>query len=127
MVFRHEINITDFRNYVKNVSQNSSNPAKVEVPQSVQKPKDVVKTIAVSSADAQRGLSRIIIIYSNKRSRLTVENVASHVIINLISLSFSSRELTSWVKTWLERNLSTDANRVKKKKDKDIDNHQVAI
>ena len=90
MVFRHEINITDFRNYVKNVSQNSSNPAKVEVPQSVQKPKDVVKTIAVSSADAQRGLSRIIIIYSNKRSRLTVENVASHVIINLISLSFSS-------------------------------------
>ena len=39
---------------MKNVSQNSSNPAKAEVPQSVQKPKDVVKTIAVSSADAER-------------------------------------------------------------------------
>ena len=112
---------------MKNVSQNSSNPAKAKVPQSVQKSKDVVKTIAVSSADAERGLSRIIITYSKKRSRLPVENVASHVIINLISLPFSSRELTSWVKTWLERNLSTDDNRVKKKKDKDIDNHQVAI
>jgi len=61
------------------------------------------------------------IIYSDKRSRLTVENVANLMIINLIGLPFSSWEPTPSVKKWLRRNHSADDNRVKKKTDKEID------
>ncbi|XP_076039002.1 E3 SUMO-protein ligase KIAA1586-like [Oratosquilla oratoria] len=52
-VFHHEISINDFRDYVENVLQNSSNPAKAEVPQSVQKAKNIINVIAVSSAEAE--------------------------------------------------------------------------
>jgi len=55
------------------------------------------------------------IIYSDKRSRLTVENVANLMIINLIGLPFSSWEPTPSAKKWLRRNHSADDNRVKKK------------
>ena len=66
-VFHHEISINDFRDYVENVLQNSSSPAKAEVPQSVQKAKNIINAIAVSSAEAERGFSRMNIIYSDKR------------------------------------------------------------
>jgi len=67
------------------------------------------------------------IIYSDKRSRLTVENVANLMIINLIGLPFSSWEPIPSVKKWLRRNHSADGNRIKKKTDEEIDNNQVAI
>jgi len=50
--------------------------------------------IAVRSAEADRGFSKMNIIYSDKRSCLTVENVANLMIINLIGLPFSSWEPT---------------------------------
>ena len=62
-----------------------------------------------------------------KRNRLTVENVANLMIINLIGLEFSSWEPTPSVKKWLRRNHSADDIRVKKKTYKEIDDNQVAI
>ena len=85
-VFYYEISINEFRDYVENVLQNCSNLAKAEVPSSIQKAKNHISAIAVSSAEAERGFSKMNIIYSNKRSRLTVENVANFMIINLIGL-----------------------------------------
>ena len=82
---------------------------------------------AVSSAEAERGFSKMNIIYSDKRSRLTVENVANLMVINLIGFPFSSWEPTPSVKKWLRRNHSADDNRIKKKTDKEIDDNQVAI
>ena len=79
---------------MENVLQNCSNLAKAEVPSSVQKAKNIINAIAVSSAEAERGFSKMNIIYSDKRSRLTVENVANLMIINLIGLPFSSWEPT---------------------------------
>ena len=111
IVFHHEISVNDYRDYMENVLHNSSNPAKAEVPQSVQKAKNIIIAIAVSLAEAEKGLSRMNIIYSDKRSRLTVENVAN-LIINLIGLPFSSWDATTSVKTWLRRNHSADDNRV---------------
>ena len=93
-VFYHEISINEFRDYVKNVLQNCSNLAKAEVPSSVQKAKNIISAFAVSSAEAERGFSKTNIIYSDKRSCLTVENVANLMIINLIGRPFSSREPT---------------------------------
>ena len=60
------------------------------------------------------------IIYSDKRSRLTVENVANLMIINLIGLPFSSWEPTPSVKKWLRRNHSADDNRIKKRQMKKL-------
>ena len=67
------------------------------------------------------------IIYSDKRSRLTVENVANLMIINPIGLPFSSLEPTPSVKKWLRRNHSADDNRISKKTDKEIDDNQVTV
>ena len=112
---------------MENVLQNCSNLAKAEVPSSVQKAKNIISAISVSSAEAERGFSKMNIIYSDKRSRLTVENVANLMIINLIGLPFSSWEPTPSVKKWHRRNHSADDNRIKKKTDKEIDENQVAI
>jgi len=46
-VFHHEISINEFRDYVENVLQNSSNLAKAEVPSSVQKAKNIISAILV--------------------------------------------------------------------------------
>ena len=71
----------------------------------------------------QRGFSKMNIIYSDKRSCLTVENIANLTIINLIGLPLSSWEPIASVKKWLRRNHSADDNRVKKKTDKEIDDN----
>ena len=61
-----------------------------ETPSHIQKPKNITRAIDVSSADAKRGFLKMHVIYSDKRSHLTVENVANLMIINLIGLSFTS-------------------------------------
>ena len=119
-VFHHEISINKFRDYVENVLQNCSNLAKAEVPSSVQKAKNIISAIAVSSAEAGRGFSKINIIYSDKRSRLTVENVANLMIIYLIGLPFSLWDPTPSVKKWLLRNHSADDNGIKKRQIKKL-------
>ena len=119
-VFHHEISINEFRDYVKNVLQNCGNLAKAEVPSSVQKAKNIISAIAVSSAEAERRFSKMNIIYSDKRSRLNVENVANLMIINLIGLPFSSWEPTPSVKKWLRRNHFADDNRIKKRQIKKL-------
>ena len=119
-VFHHEISINEFRDYVENVLQNCGNLAKAEVPSSVQKAKNIISAIAVSSAETERGFSKMNIIYSNKRSRLNVEDVANLMIINLIGLPFSSWDPTPLVKKWLRRNHSTDDSRIKKRQIKKL-------
>ena len=110
-VFHHKISSNEFRDYVENVLQNCSNLAKAEVPSSVQKAKNIISAIAVSSAETERGFSKMNIVYLDKRSRLTVENVANLMIINLIGLPFSTWEPTPSVKKWLRRNHSADRRR----------------
>ena len=53
--FHHDISINEFRNYVENVLQNSSNLEKAEIPLSVLKAKNIISSIAVSSEDVERG------------------------------------------------------------------------
>ena len=115
-IFHHHIPIDDFRDYVETVLKNCHNPV---IPQTVQKAKNIINTIAVSSAEAERGLSRLNIIYSDKRRRLTVENAANLMTIILIGLPSDSWDATPFVKTWLRKNHSADDKRVKIKKAKD--------
>ena len=100
---------------VENILQNCSSLAKAEVPSSVEKAKKIISATAVSSAEAERGCSKMNIIYSVKRSGLTVKNVANLTIIYLIGLLFISWKRTPSVKKWLRKNHFADDNRIKKR------------
>lgn len=52
----------------------------------MQKAKTIINTIAISSSKAESDFSRMNIIYSDKRSHLTVETAANLMTINLIGL-----------------------------------------
>ena len=62
-IFHYKISSNDFRDYVESVLQNFKDPV---IPQSLQKAKAIINTIAVSSAEAERGFSRMNHIYSDK-------------------------------------------------------------
>ena len=123
-IFHYKISINDFRDYVESVLQNFKDPV---IPQSVQKAKAIINTIAVSSAEAERGFSRMNHIYSDKRNRLTVENVANLMTINLVGLPFETWNARPFVKTWLRKKHSADDPRLKHKVVKEYDSNQVAI
>ncbi|XP_058049428.1 E3 SUMO-protein ligase KIAA1586-like [Ahaetulla prasina] len=65
-IFNYEININDYRDFVENVLKDSKNYA---IPGSIQKAKNIVRTIAVSSAEAERGFSKMNVICSKTRNR----------------------------------------------------------
>ena len=108
----HELSINDFRDFVENVFNSSLH---VLIPQSVQRAKNIINTIAISSAEAERGFSLMNLIYTDKRGSLLVKKVSNLMIINLIGLPLDLWNPTPSVKTWLRKNHSADDNRVKKK------------
>lgn len=85
---------------MENVLKNFHNPV---ILQSVQKVKTIINMIAVSSSEAERGFSKMNIIYSDKRSRLKVENKANLMTINFIGLALDLWDSTLFVKTWLTK------------------------
>ena len=119
----HEVGINDFRDFVEIVLNNSLH---VSVPQSVQRAKNI-NTIAISSAEAERGFSLMNLIYTDKRGGLVVKNVSNLMIINLIGLPLHLWNPTPSVKRWLRRNHSANDNRIKTKQLKDYDANQMAI
>ena len=50
----HEVSINDFRDFVKNVVNSNLH---VLIPLNVQRAKNIINTIAISSAEAERGFS----------------------------------------------------------------------
>ena len=57
------------------------------MPPRIRKAKIVVSAIAVSSAEAEKGISKMNVIYSDKRNRLLVENVSNLMTIDLLGLA----------------------------------------
>ena len=107
----HEVSINDFRDFVENVLNSSLH---VLIPLSVQRAKDIINIIAISSAEAERGLSLMNLIYRDKRSSLLVKKVSNLMIINFIGLPLDLWNPTPSVKTWLRKNHSADDDRAKK-------------
>ncbi|XP_077974159.1 E3 SUMO-protein ligase KIAA1586-like [Styela clava] len=120
-IFHYEIPVNDFRDYVKNVLQNFKNPV---IPRSVQKAKAIVSTIAVSSAELERGFSSMNHICSDKS--LVVENIANLMTINLIGLPFEIWDAAPYAKTWL-RNHVADDQKLQQRVVQEYDCNQVAI
>ena len=123
-IFSYKINVNDFRDYVEDVLQNGENHT---MPPSIRKAKSIVGAIAVSSAEAERGFSKMNVIYSDKRSRLLVENVSNLMTIDLLGLPQKEWDPTSSVKLWLRQNHSADDSRVKQKRVKGFNENQAAI
>ena len=107
----HEVSINDFRDFVENVLNSSLH---VLIPQSVQRAQNIINTVAISSAEAERGFSLMNLIYTDKKGSLLVKKVSNLMIINLIDLPLDLWNPTPSVKTWLRKNSSADDNRVKK-------------
>ena len=54
-IFSYKIDVNDFRDFVESALQNDENHT---IPPSIRKAKSIVNTIAVSSAEAERGFSK---------------------------------------------------------------------
>ncbi|MEE6474786.1 hypothetical protein FKM82_010496 [Ascaphus truei] len=102
--FHHEININDFRDFVEKFLKNRHNH---EFP--------------------ILGGSTMNNIYSDKRSRLPVQNVANLITIIMIGLPLDSWDPTPSVQTWLRINLTDNDNRVKHGQKKQYNDNKVPI
>ena len=111
-IFQHEILVNDYRDFVENVIENFQNPV---VPASVLKAQNIVNTMAVSSAEAERGFSLMNTIMSTRRSRLIISNVSNIMTIAMIGKQFKDWDPTPFVQSWLRKHNSADDTRVKHK------------
>uniref|UniRef100_A0A8C6V7V3 E3 SUMO-protein ligase KIAA1586-like n=1 Tax=Naja naja TaxID=35670 RepID=A0A8C6V7V3_NAJNA len=112
-IFNYKIDMNDYRDFLENVLKNSQ---KYKIPESVQRAKNIVRTIAVNSAEVENGFSKLNIICSGKRSRLTVSNTSNTMTISLIGPPPKEWDPTPTVKRWLRINHSADDARIKAKK-----------
>ena len=82
-IFFYNINVNrTFRDYAENV-QNRENHYK---PPIIRNAQNIVRALAISSAEAERGFPKMNVIYSDKRSRLLLKNVSNLMTINLFGL-----------------------------------------
>jgi hypothetical protein len=108
--FHHKIEVNDFRDYAENVINNRLNQ---NIPPTVLKAKNIINAVALSSAEAERGFSVMNTVYSDRRNRLDVENVANLMVIKLIGLPLNLWNCTDSVKSWLLKNHTADDKRLK--------------
>uniref|UniRef100_A0A8C6VDP2 HAT C-terminal dimerisation domain-containing protein n=1 Tax=Naja naja TaxID=35670 RepID=A0A8C6VDP2_NAJNA len=100
--------------FIENVLRDSKNYA---IPDNIKKAKDIVRTIAVSSAEAERSFSNMNLICSQQRSRLTVSNITNLMTISVIGLPLKEWDPILTVKKWLRgHHLTADDPRMKIKK-----------
>ncbi|XP_034286848.2 E3 SUMO-protein ligase KIAA1586-like [Pantherophis guttatus] len=123
-VFNYQIDINDYRDFVGNVFKNSQNYA---IPKSVQRAKNIVRTIAVSSAEAETGFSNMNTICSEKRSHLSVSNISNIMTISLIGLPLKEWDPTPTVEKWLRINHTADDAQLNMKKIASEDANRKAI
>ncbi|XP_055384099.1 E3 SUMO-protein ligase KIAA1586-like [Condylostylus longicornis] len=82
-VFKFDIHKNDFRNYLEDIICNG-NQEIPKIQENIQKAKNIINTIAVSSAEAERGFSLMNLIITDIRSRLSVKNLSNLMTLNLL-------------------------------------------
>lgn len=95
--------------------------------QFLQKAKKIVSTIAVNSAEAERGFNLMNIICTRVRNSLTVGHISDLMTISLLEKELADWDATPFVRSWSNCNhrLATDT-RVRQKSTKVYEN-QLAI
>ncbi|XP_036612524.1 E3 SUMO-protein ligase KIAA1586-like [Trichosurus vulpecula] len=123
-ILKYEIDLNDFRDFVDNNVKSNNAP----IPETIQKAKKIVSSIAVSSAEAERGFGLMNIICTRVRSSLKVDHISDFMTINLLGKELADWDATPFVKSWLKCNhrLATDT-RVRKKSTKAFYENQLAL
>ena len=84
-------------------------------------------TIAVSSAEAERGFSAMANTLNKHRNRLAVSTLSNLMTIQLIGLPLSLWDPAPSVKTWLRKHRNADDLQIKNKKPKQYNENQETI
>uniref|UniRef100_A0A2D4LSF5 KRAB domain-containing protein n=1 Tax=Micrurus spixii TaxID=129469 RepID=A0A2D4LSF5_9SAUR len=111
-IFNYQIDINDYRDFVENVLENSQ---KYAIPQSIQRAKNIIRTIPVSSAEVEMVFSNMNIICSQNTSHLTVSNISNIMTISLIGLPLKEWDPTLTAERWLKVNQTADDAQLKMK------------
>lgn len=98
------------------------------MPKTILKAKKIANTIAVSSAEAERGFSLMNTIVTKLRTSLTIDHIADLMSINLLGKPVNDFDATPMVKSWINENhrLATET-RVKKRAEKKFSENEVGI
>jgi len=88
-----------------------------------------VDTLPVSTAACERGFSRMNVICSALRTRLSIAHLSSLMFVGMEGPPMSSFNPTAYVKSWLAagRHAATDMGKTKKEKEVRAGPGQVAI
>uniref|UniRef100_A0A8C4WSR0 KIAA1586 n=1 Tax=Gopherus evgoodei TaxID=1825980 RepID=A0A8C4WSR0_9SAUR len=92
------VDLNDFCDYVENNIHSKNLPD----PETIRKAKQIMNTIAVSSAEAERAFSLMNIICRNKRPNLTIKHISSFMTINLLGKPLNTRVRVSNTKDYGE-------------------------
>ncbi|KAF2885953.1 hypothetical protein ILUMI_20221 [Ignelater luminosus] len=96
-ILKYPIDLNDFRDFVDSNIESKNDP----VPATIQKAKKIVSTIAISSAEAERGFSLMNAICTKVRNSLTVDHISDLMTINLLGKELMDWDATPFVKSWL--------------------------
>ncbi|XP_062954145.1 E3 SUMO-protein ligase KIAA1586 homolog [Cynocephalus volans] len=123
-ILKYEIDLNDFREFVNNNIKSNN----VSVPMTIQKAKKIVNTIAINSAEAERGFNLMNIICTRVRNSLTIDHISDLMTINLLGKELADWDATPFVKSWsnCSHRLATDT-RVRQKSTKAFYENQLAI
>ncbi|XP_037700315.1 E3 SUMO-protein ligase KIAA1586 homolog [Choloepus didactylus] len=111
-ILKYKIDLNDFREFLNNNIKSNN----VSVPATIQKAKKIVSTIAINSAEAERGFNLMNIICTRVRNSLTIDHISDLMTINLLGKELVDWDATPFVKSWSNCNhrLATDT-RVRQK------------
>lgn len=88
--------------------------------QLLKKAKKIIKTIAVSSAEAERAFSLMNSICTPQRNKLNISNISQLMAIKALGLPLKYWDPTKYVKSWLRKgNHSACDLRVKRKRNEE--------
>jgi hypothetical protein len=85
-VLKYDIPVNDFRDYIDNRDSVSG----IQPPETIKRARKIIQTIAVSSAEAERGFSVMNDIATNERNKLLVINLS-----NLMSIKLDDTTITT--------------------------------
>lgn len=121
-IIKYKIDTNEFRDFVDNNIQCMNN----FVPKTIAEARKIISTIAISSAEAERGFSLMNLMCTKLRNMLTIEHISDFMTINLLGKELKDWDATCSVKSWIGSNHrnATDT-RVRPKKEKTPSENQL--
>ena len=123
-VLHHQIDVNDFRDFLENAIEN---PSRYNAANSVRKAKDIIRTIPISSAEAERGFSIMNMISTYTRNSISTSNISHLISVSMLGKAIELWDPTPHVKSWLKNHHIADDTRVKKRATNIYSENELAI